>query len=271
MRATAAPPRPAAPPALTAGAGAVRRRPGGLPPLLQLRRKTSESQRHARTHASAHTHEPLPPQSNPRTRCQPPNLAPPLTSPITHPSRPQVAAFDAFLHSHGALGGWDERDHGKFRKLLDKSARDYSQVVELAVAEFAGLYDRREIIQHARWDAEHEDLLLRKRDAIARWRAGKEAERAAVRARVRCQDAHAAEAAGSRAARAAALSRAAPGVTAALFVSLACSSYRRLTSSCLSRPRPRPRSARRLSRRGGGSAWSGTRHSPSGAPRCHES
>lgn len=96
-------------------------------------------------------------------------------------STSQVVAYDKFLQTHGQTGGWDERDHSKFKKLLDKSGRDYSRVVEAAVVEFAGLYDRREVIQHARWDAEHEDLLLRKRDAIARWRAAKEAERAAVR------------------------------------------------------------------------------------------
>lgn len=67
-----------------------------------------------------------------------------------------MVAYDKFLRVHGPSGGWDERDHAKFKKILDRSGRDYSRVVEAAVVDFAGIYDRREVIQHARWDAEHE-------------------------------------------------------------------------------------------------------------------
>jgi hypothetical protein len=45
-------------------------------------------------------------------------------------------------------------------------------------AEMAAVFTRAEVIAHARWDAEHEDLLIRKRMAIQRWRAEKEQRQA---------------------------------------------------------------------------------------------
>mmetsp|Transcript_43082 Transcript_43082/g.52245 ORF Transcript_43082/g.52245 Transcript_43082/m.52245 type:complete len:600 (+) Transcript_43082:141-1940(+) len=86
----------------------------------------------------------------------------------------EVIAFQNFHDNYGPFGGWDEPDHKHFKKILARCAFDYGRCAEVATNEMGELFTRKEIIAHARWDAEYEDLLTRKRVAIQQWRLKKE-------------------------------------------------------------------------------------------------
>ena len=86
----------------------------------------------------------------------------------------EVTAYDSFVERTGATGSWDAPDHAYFKKALARCCHDYARTTEVLATEMAAVFSRGEVIAHARWDAEHEDLLIRKRMAIQRWRAEKE-------------------------------------------------------------------------------------------------
>ena len=84
-------------------------------------------------------------------------------------SPPEVQAYDDFVATKGQLGGWDEADHEMFMKQLKAAGGDYSAVVARASERLAHI-PKQDVIAHARWHAEHEDLLAERRAAIQRWR-----------------------------------------------------------------------------------------------------
>lgn len=86
----------------------------------------------------------------------------------------EVTAYDSFVERTGTTGSWDAPDHAYFKKALTRCGHDYARTTEVLATEMAAVFSRGEVIAHARWDAEHEDLLIRKRMAIQRWRAEKE-------------------------------------------------------------------------------------------------
>jgi DNA repair exonuclease SbcCD ATPase subunit len=90
----------------------------------------------------------------------------------------EVTAYDSFVERTGATGSWDAPDHAYFKKTLARCGHDYARTTEVLATEMAAVFSRGEVIAHARWDAEHEDLLIRKRMAIQRWRAEKEKRQA---------------------------------------------------------------------------------------------
>eukprot|EP00798_Chlamydomonas_sp_ICE-L_P011489 gene11489-34204_t len=106
---------------------------------------------------------------------------------------PEVEAFESFADANGGdTGGWDKDDHDEFVVVLKACKGDYTQAVALVLERTVGYtrseavalvlertvgYTRSEVMQHARWHMDYMDLLVRKRMALAKWRATKEAER----------------------------------------------------------------------------------------------
>lgn len=91
-------------------------------------------------------------------------------------AHPDVQAHDDFLELHGPTGGWHPDDHAAWVRILALSRRDYTVAVEVACQEMAGVR-REEVVRHARWHAELEELAFRKRSAIASWRARADREK----------------------------------------------------------------------------------------------
>ena len=82
---------------------------------------------------------------------------------------PEVRAYEAFVAQRGRLGGWDEEDHEMFMKQLKAVGGDYSAVVARAEERLPHI-PKEQVLAHARWHAEHEDMLAERRAAIQRWR-----------------------------------------------------------------------------------------------------
>lgn len=68
------------------------------------------------------------------------------------------------------------RDHEAFLRVLKQNSGDYSRCITGACRMLPHL-SRKDVIQHARWDAERNDLLLKKRVAIKEWRTKQDAIR----------------------------------------------------------------------------------------------
>ncbi|CAN9513141.1 unnamed protein product [Ophioblennius macclurei] len=88
----------------------------------------------------------------------------------------EVKALEAFLHKTGGqCGGWDQFDHQAFLRVWNKHSG------KLAYMKEAKLYlpgkTQREIEQHEDWHQELVRLQDKKREAIQRWKAGKNQER----------------------------------------------------------------------------------------------
>jgi hypothetical protein len=115
-------------------------------------------------------------QSSPSKPPQPANA---------HANRPQpqpVTDYDDFMDAHGSAGGWADVDHARWRRCLSRANSNYGAAVLLAAEELAAFgIERQEVIRHARWDAEREDLLLKKKAAVQRWRSGQQEAAAAHR------------------------------------------------------------------------------------------
>ncbi|KAL3149357.1 hypothetical protein ABBQ32_002160 [Trebouxia sp. C0010 RCD-2024] len=92
---------------------------------------------------------------------------------------PEVEAFDDFHEQHGPTGGWHPDDHSEFERILKVCKGDYSHATLMCYDQMIG-FKRSDIIAHARWHAEHQELYVRKRIALAEWRNQKEAEKAAI-------------------------------------------------------------------------------------------
>ncbi|KAJ9517861.1 hypothetical protein QJQ45_004207 [Haematococcus lacustris] len=95
---------------------------------------------------------------------------------------PEVLAFEQFEELHGATGGWEAEDHTEFVNILKACAGDYTQAITLTLERCVG-YSKAEVVQHARWHMDYMDLLVRKRMAVARWRAQRDQQRAKLQAR----------------------------------------------------------------------------------------
>ena len=78
--------------------------------------------------------------------------------------------------THIHVSKWDERDHHTFTRVLSQNDGDYSRCVGGACRMMPHL-SRKEVIRHARWDAERSDLLLKKKVAIKQWRSRQESVR----------------------------------------------------------------------------------------------
>ena len=93
-----------------------------------------------------------------------------------------VAAHDRFLEDYGATGGWAEVDHARWRRCLARSNMNYGAATVLAAEELAAFgIERAEVVRHARWDAEREDLLAKKKAAVRAWRERRASAASAAR------------------------------------------------------------------------------------------
>ncbi|KAL0023783.1 hypothetical protein WJX77_004812 [Trebouxia sp. C0004] len=92
---------------------------------------------------------------------------------------PEVEAFQDFHEQHGPMGGWHPDDHSEFERYLKACKGDYSHATLMCYDQMIG-FKRADIISHARWHAEHQELYVKKRIALAEWRNQKEAQKAAL-------------------------------------------------------------------------------------------
>ncbi|KAA6427414.1 MAG: hypothetical protein FRX49_02078 [Trebouxia sp. A1-2] len=92
---------------------------------------------------------------------------------------PEVEAFEDFHEQHGPTGGWHPDDHSEFERILKACKGDYSHATLMCYDQMIG-FKRADIISHARWHAEYQELYVRKRIALAEWRNQKEAQKAAL-------------------------------------------------------------------------------------------
>ena len=118
---------------------------------------------------------------------------------------PEVAALHVFLdRTGGPCGRWDSRDHAVFRRLASSThaaslasggdpdaiaASARKRLIDAVLAALPGLYTRTEVEAHAAWDTQHEALLAAKRNALAKWRADKEAAAHAAAAEAAAREA----------------------------------------------------------------------------------
>ena len=83
-----------------------------------------------------------------------------------------MVEFEEFIKDYGHTGGWSEEDHKDFLRLFQRSGKSYTRVLSVCLAQMPHL-TREEIVGHCKWDAEHKNLLLRRRQAIQAWRERK--------------------------------------------------------------------------------------------------
>ncbi|KAK9832336.1 hypothetical protein WJX74_006991 [Apatococcus lobatus] len=76
----------------------------------------------------------------------------------------EVIEFDEFVEAQGASGGWHPDDHAEFLRILTSCRGDYSHAILIATDQLP----------------EYDDLLVRKRIAVAQWRMRRNAEKAAA-------------------------------------------------------------------------------------------
>jgi hypothetical protein len=90
-----------------------------------------------------------------------------------------VAEYEKYAADYGPTGGWADVDHARWRRCLARTNMNYGNAVVLAAEELAPFgIERAEVVRHARWDAEREELFNRRKAAVAKWRAEqREAER----------------------------------------------------------------------------------------------
>ena len=129
-----------------------------------------------------------------------------------HANRPPPQAvqdYDDFMESHGSTGGWADVDHARWRRCLSRANMNYGAAVLLAADELAAFgIERQEVIRHARWDAEREDLLIKKKAAVQRWRSKQQEAAAAHREALASESKRAEEALRAKQAAEAAAARA---------------------------------------------------------------
>lgn len=93
---------------------------------------------------------------------------------------PEVVEFETFVQqSGGDSGGWDREDHEEFVKIVKHCNGDYLQAIAVCEERTVG-YTHAEIVAHANWHMDYLDLLVRKRNALAKWREEKEKEKSKV-------------------------------------------------------------------------------------------
>jgi hypothetical protein len=93
---------------------------------------------------------------------------------------PEVVEFENFVQkSGGDSGGWDSGDHEEFVKIVKACNGDYLQAIAVCEERAIG-YTHAEIVSHANWHMDYLDLLVRKRNALAKWREEKEREKSKV-------------------------------------------------------------------------------------------
>ena len=98
-----------------------------------------------------------------------------------------MAEFEDFVRRHGESGGWDREDHDEFVRVVKGCGGDYVAAVAVCMERVIG-FSRPEVMEHARWHMDYMDLLVRKRVALAKWREGREKERAKHRAQAALLD-----------------------------------------------------------------------------------
>ena len=95
---------------------------------------------------------------------------------------PAVTAHDDFVEEYGTTGGWADVDHARWRRCLARCNMNYGAATVMAAEELAAFgVERAEVVRHARWDAEREELLRRKKAAVRAWREKQRDEAAAQR------------------------------------------------------------------------------------------
>ena len=95
---------------------------------------------------------------------------------------PAVSAHDDFVEEYGTTGGWADVDHARWRRCLARCNMNYGAATVMAADELAAFgIERAEVVRHARWDAEREDLLRKKKAAVRAWREKQRDDAAAQR------------------------------------------------------------------------------------------
>ena len=95
---------------------------------------------------------------------------------------PAVTAHDDFVEEYGTTGGWADVDHARWRRCLARCNMNYGAATVMAAEELAAFgVERAEVVRHARWDAEREELLRKKKAAVRAWREKQRDEAAAQR------------------------------------------------------------------------------------------
>ena len=88
------------------------------------------------------------------------------------PPPPAVVEYDEFLLEYGATGGWADVDHARWRRCLARCNMHYAHATTMAAEDLLAFgIDRGEVVRHARWDAERENLFEQKKTAVRAWRA----------------------------------------------------------------------------------------------------
>ena len=89
---------------------------------------------------------------------------------------PEVIEFDEFTKAYGQTGGWSEDDHKDFLRLFQRCGQSYTRVLSLCLAQMPHM-TREDIVGHCKWDAEHKNLVIRRRQAIQAWRERKNVQK----------------------------------------------------------------------------------------------
>lgn len=95
---------------------------------------------------------------------------------------PEVIEFDAYEEEYGTEGNWHSDDHKEFLRVLHSHKGDYAATVLECSERMVG-FDRLDILAHARWHSQYEELAIRKKLAIQAWRRQREEEARAQRKR----------------------------------------------------------------------------------------
>eukprot|EP00892_Ulva_mutabilis_P007778 jgi/Ulvmu1/5372/UM022_0167.1 len=95
---------------------------------------------------------------------------------------PEVIEFDAYEEEYGTEGNWHSDDHKEFLRVLHCHKGDYAATVLECSQRMVG-FDRLDILAHARWHSQYEELGIRKKLAIQEWRRRREEEARAQRER----------------------------------------------------------------------------------------
>ena len=89
---------------------------------------------------------------------------------------PEVIELEEFVKTHGLFGGWSEDEHKDFLRLFQRCGQSYTKVLSVCMTQMP-YFSREEIVAHCKWDAEHKNLLRRRRQAIQAWRERKDAQK----------------------------------------------------------------------------------------------
>lgn len=90
--------------------------------------------------------------------------------------------FDAYEEEYGTQGNWHSDDHKEFLRVLQNHKGDYATTVLECSERMVG-FDRLDILAHARWHSQYEELGVRKKLAIQAWRQQRQEEAKAQRER----------------------------------------------------------------------------------------